>query len=101
MSVEIRIMPLTTIAKLYIINRRHALFGMYRVVKRPVGVRAAAVPEQTEKLEIFDVMGLGAALFPFSGSDTETTQESTFVDQAQSWFDSLWDNLAHEATFGY
>jgi hypothetical protein len=74
---------------------------MYRVVKRPVDVRAAAVREQTEKLEIFDVMGLGAALFPFTGSDTERGQESTFVDQTQRWFDSLWDNLAHEATFGY
>jgi DNA-binding transcriptional regulator YhcF (GntR family) len=100
-SVEIRTMPLTPIAKLYIVNRRHALFGMYRVVKRPVDVRAAAdAPEQTEKLEIFDVMGLGATLFPFTGSDTETaTQESTFVDQAQRWFDSLWDHLAHDTTF--
>ncbi|MEU6084583.1 GntR family transcriptional regulator [Streptomyces sp. NPDC047108] len=99
-SVEIRTMPLTPIAKLYIINRRHALFGMYRVVKRPVDVRAADDSGRTEKLEIFDVMGLGATLFPFTGGDTETvSQDATFVDHAQRWFDSLWDHLAHDARF--
>lgn len=100
-SVEIRTMPLTPIAKLYLINRRHALFGMYRVVKRPVDVRSADAPEETEKLDIFDVLGVGATLFPFSGADTHATaQESTFVEHAQRWFDSLWDTLARDATFG-
>ncbi|MET8678457.1 GntR family transcriptional regulator [Streptomyces sp. NPDC004647] len=99
-SVEIRTMPLTPVAKLYIINRRHALLGMYRVVKRPIDVRTLD-EKDLEQVEIFDVLGIGATLFPFSESDHDPgAQGSIFVDQAQRWFDSLWDNLAHPTTFG-
>lgn len=98
-SVEIRTMPLTPIAKLYIINRKHALFGMYNVEKRPVPLHAKEGGH--EEVEILDALALGMTLFPFSRSETSpATQQSVFVDQAQQWFDSLWDHLANEADFG-
>ena len=99
-SVEVRTMPLTPIAKLYIINRKHALFGMYHVEPRPVRLHAKEGPG-FEEVEILDSLGLGMTLFPFSRSETApATQQSVFVREAQRWFDSLWDHLADEADFG-
>ncbi|MCM2577317.1 winged helix-turn-helix domain-containing protein [Streptomyces meridianus] len=99
-SVEVRTMPLTPIAKLYLINGKHALFGMYPVEERPARLHAKNGGGY-EEVEILDSLGVGMTLFPFSLSETAaTTQQSVFVREAQRWFDSLWDHLADEAEFG-
>ncbi|MGK5628282.1 winged helix-turn-helix domain-containing protein [Streptomyces sp. URMC 123] len=99
-SVEIRTLAVTPIAKLYILNGTEALFGWYRVVQRPVDVPARD-GGGVEKIEIYDVLGTGATLFPFAASCQEPQPlESIFVSQCQRWFDSVWNHLAQEATFG-
>ena len=93
-------MPLTPIVKLYLINRKHALFGLYEVEPRPVLLRRKD-GAGFDEVEILDALGVGMTLFPFSHSETTpATQSSVFVREAQQWFDSLWDHLADEADFG-
>lgn len=86
-SVEIRTVNFTPSMKLYLLNGREALFGLYRVVERPVELDG-------EMTEIFDVLGMGATLFRHVRDEDPKSRDSVFVDEAQRWFDSLWERLA-------
>jgi hypothetical protein len=87
-SVEIRTVEFTPFTKLYLLNRREALFGLYRVVERPVQIEG-------QMTDIYDVLGMGATLFRHVKDGDPKSHDSVFVDEAQRWFDSLWERLAH------
>lgn len=84
-TVQIRTVPLTPMLKLYLLNGGDALTGYYEIVQR-------SVPFKGEDVEIYDVLGLDAALFHYSAA--EGGQGRAHVLQLQRWFDSLWSTIA-------
>ncbi|MDX3214274.1 winged helix-turn-helix domain-containing protein [Streptomyces sp. ME02-6991-2B] len=78
-SVEVRTLPITPVAKYYLINREQALMGYYKVESNSV-----ELPDG-ETAQIYDVMGLGARLYPQGAEQRAVCQE---------WFDSLWTTIA-------
>jgi hypothetical protein len=86
-SVEIKTVAFTPTIKLYLLNGQEALFGLYRVVERPVELEGSMT-------DIYDVLGMGATLFRHVKDDDPKSRDSVFVDEAQRWFDSLWERLA-------
>ncbi|MFI8185330.1 GntR family transcriptional regulator [Actinacidiphila glaucinigra] len=78
-SVEVRTLPITPVAKHYLINRDLALMGYYKVEANSV-----ELPDG-DTAEIYDVMGLGARLYP-QGPEQRA--------ECQEWFDSLWTTIA-------
>ncbi|MGI5251427.1 GntR family transcriptional regulator [Actinacidiphila glaucinigra] len=92
-SVKIKTVPLTPLGKLYLLNKREALHGFYQLVERPIELDG-------EEIAIYDVLGVGATLFRYQADDDPASRASIFVSKAQQWFDSLWEYLAQEATFG-
>lgn len=92
-SVEFRTVPITPLQKLYLINEDIALSGYYEVIEREVMFGSG------ERDEIYDVLGLGAVLFPFRGDPSAPdSRDSRFVTESQSWFDSLWSTIAEPLT---
>lgn len=53
-------------------------------------------PVLAEATEIFDPMGKDATLFHFASSEDEDAIDSRYIEQAQLWFDSVWDSIARE-----
>ncbi|MFI1097757.1 GntR family transcriptional regulator [Streptomyces sp. NPDC020917] len=87
-SVQLSVVPVTPLHKLYILNGRSALSGFYRVVRRDISYRE-------HEGEIFDVLGVGAVLFPYRADPDDTgSHGSRFVEESQEWFDSLWTTIA-------
>ncbi|MDX3354569.1 GntR family transcriptional regulator [Streptomyces sp. ME01-24h] len=78
-SVEVRTLPITPVAKYYLINGEQALMGYYKVESNSV-----ELPDG-ETAQIYDVMGLGARLYPQGAEQRAVCQE---------WFDSLWTTIA-------
>jgi DNA-binding transcriptional regulator YhcF (GntR family) len=87
-SVEIKRVPLTPHAKLYLFNGETALQGYYKVVERRIEL------DDGEELDTIDVLGLRAALFRYVKDGDPQSVGSLFVDASQEWFDSFWDLLA-------
>lgn len=87
-SLEMRAVPVTPLHKLYVLNGTTTLSGQYRVVKRVAAYRE-------HEGEIYDVLGIGAVLFP-SRTDPEDPDNpgSRLVEENQSWFESLWKTIA-------
>ena len=81
---EIRTVPTTPEVKLYLINDDLALRGWYRVHRSRVLVPLQSGPGM-EELEIFDFMGLDAALIH---------QRPQAAAESRAWFDSLWSTIA-------
>lgn len=89
---EIRVVPITPLDKLYILNGTIALSGRYHVVRRTVAHR------QFEG-EIFDVLGVGAVLFPYrADSPSAGDRDARLVAENRAWFDSLWSTIARTLT---
>jgi len=77
--------------KLYIINGDEAFFGFYPVVEHALTVDA-------EPQTIYDLRGKDAILFHHSANDDDTSTGSQYVDQARTWFDSMWNTVSTEFT---
>jgi DNA-binding transcriptional regulator YhcF (GntR family) len=88
-SAEVRSVHMALLFKMYLLNGSEAFFGFYPVVRHNVAIAGAPV-------EIFDPMGKDATLFHFARSEDEQAIDSQYVEQAQKWFDSVWDSVAHE-----
>jgi hypothetical protein len=87
-SIEFRTVPLTPVQKVYLINGRTALLGLYRVMERPVEFRGRT-------RDIYDVLGVGATLFTHRAHEADPDSPgSRFVDEAQAWFESLWSTIS-------
>jgi DNA-binding transcriptional regulator YhcF (GntR family) len=88
-SIEVRAHGASPLFKLYILNGTEAFFGFYPVLTHSVVVDG-------ESVEIYDPMGKDATLFHYSATeDDDTSHAPQFVAQAQIWFDSLWNTIAH------
>jgi DNA-binding transcriptional regulator YhcF (GntR family) len=88
-NIEVRAHGAAPLFKLYIVNGREVFFGFYPVLEHSVAVNGESVP-------IFDPMGKDATLFHYSASeDGDKSSGPEFVAQAQLWFDSLWNTIAH------
>lgn len=88
LSVEMRSVPVTPLHKLYVLNETTVLRGEYRVVPR-------TVKHGIHEGQIYDVLGIGAVLFPFRAhADDSGGLSSRFVEESRAWFDSLWSTIA-------
>lgn len=57
----------------------------------------ACRPRRNREGEIYDVLGVGAVLFPYRrNAQDENSHASRFVEEAQAWFDSLWLTIAEQ-----
>lgn len=75
--------------KLYILNGQEAFFGFYPVV--PHDVRLG-----DDRRSMYLLMGKDAVLFHHARDDRDdTSTDSLYIDQAQGWFDSVWNTVAH------
>ncbi|WP_330289146.1 GntR family transcriptional regulator [Streptomyces sp. NBC_00576] len=89
-ELHIRHVEIAPTWKLYLINEVEALQGLYVPIKRPI------VMDTGEEIPALDVLGLGAPLAHFVKDDDPTSQGSRFIQDAQRWFDAMWDHVAEE-----
>ncbi|MER5911820.1 GntR family transcriptional regulator [Streptomyces sp. NPDC001982] len=89
-SVDLRIrhVPLVPTFKLYLLNGVEALHGMYEVIKRPMEL------DDGEVITALDVLGLGATLTHHVKDADLNSPGSVFVASMQSWYESVWNQLA-------
>lgn len=86
-SAEVRTVHMAPLFKLFILNATEAFFGFYPVVQHAVAVNGKAT-------DIYDPMGKDATLFHFAKTDDPDSIESQYVEQAKTWFDSVWSSVA-------
>ncbi|WP_330355378.1 winged helix-turn-helix domain-containing protein [Streptomyces chartreusis] len=85
---EVRRVRLVPAFKLYLVNGEEALFGTYKVFKRPITL------DDGEEVETTDVLGLGAGLTHYVKGADPYSRGTVFFDEWQAWFDSVWEFLA-------
>lgn len=77
-SVEVRQVAATPLHKLYLFNGAVALDGLYVVTDNTITVEG-------QTIGIYDVLGVGAKLYP---------QSPERMEVSQAWFNSLWTKIA-------
>ncbi|MDX8051882.1 winged helix-turn-helix domain-containing protein [Lentzea sp. BCCO 10_0798] len=88
-TAEVRVHPAAPLFKLYLINNEEAFFGFYPVREHVLSLGG-------EPQAIYDLMGKDAILFQHSSTDDDTSTGSQYVDQARTWFDSMWNTISTE-----
>jgi DNA-binding transcriptional regulator YhcF (GntR family) len=89
-TAEVRVHGAAPLFKLYIINNEEAFFGFYPVLEHDVRIGS-------ESVAIFDPMGKDATLFHYSVyDDSDTSTGPKYVEQARTWFDSVWRTITRE-----
>lgn len=88
-TAEVRVHRAAPLFKLYLINNEEAFFGFYPVREHVISLGG-------EPRAIYDLMGKDAILFHHSINDDDTSTGSQYVDQARTWFDSVWDTVSTE-----
>lgn len=88
---EVRMHRAVPTFKLYILNQVEAFFGFY-----PVRAHTVRIDDQAHS--VYDLMGKDAVLFHHTIDDDADSTGSQYVEQAQTWFDSMWRTIAHQAT---
>jgi len=87
-SAQIRVHRAAPLFKLYLINNEEAFFGFYPVREHVISL-GGPEPEP-----IYDLMGKDAILFHHSVTDDDSSTGSQYVDQARTWFDSMWTTVS-------
>ncbi|MFD3455915.1 GntR family transcriptional regulator [Streptomyces sp. NPDC058691] len=77
--IETKTVPITPMTKIYLLNGDQGLTGYYSVAPNNV------VLDDGTTLSIYDVLGVGAKLYP---------QGSLQLEECRRWFDSLWNTIA-------
>jgi hypothetical protein len=85
---QIRAHPCPPLFKLYILNGEELFFGFYPIIKH-------AIPLASGPRDIYDLMGKDAVVFHHSVHSGHPA-DAPYVEQARSWFTSMWDNLSYE-----
>ncbi len=85
--VTFRALPFTPPVKLYLLNGAEALFAYYTVKRREEEV-------DHEFLEMYDAEGIQSMLFAFEQG--AGMRDTTFVEQSNLWFNSLWETISSE-----
>jgi DNA-binding transcriptional regulator YhcF (GntR family) len=88
-TAEVRVHRAAPLFKLYLVNNEEAFFGFYPVREHVISLGG-------EPRAIYDLMGKDAILFHHSISDDDTSTGSQYVDQARTWFDSMWNTISTE-----
>jgi DNA-binding transcriptional regulator YhcF (GntR family) len=88
-TAEVRVHSAAPLFKLYFLNNEEAFFGFYPVREHVISLGG-------EPRAIYDLMGKDAILFHHSISDDDTSTGSQYVDQARTWFDSMWNTVSTE-----
>ncbi|MFB7946320.1 GntR family transcriptional regulator [Kitasatospora phosalacinea] len=88
-SVEVKVHRASSLFKLYILNRAEAFFGFYPLRERTVAIDG-------DSHTFFDVTGKDTTLFHHAVGPDDSSLGSQYVQQAQSWFDSVWSTIAYE-----
>jgi DNA-binding transcriptional regulator YhcF (GntR family) len=88
-TVEIRLHPTTPLFKLYILNGQEAFFGFYPVVSHEIRIGE-------DYRSMYLLMGKDTVLFHHARAERDdTSTDSLYLDQAQAWFDSVWNTIAY------
>ena len=87
-TAEIRAHRCAPLFKLYILNGEEAFFGFYPIVQQ-------TVPLADGPHEIYDLMGKDTVVFHHSMYSGQPT-DAAYIEQAQSWFDSMWQTVSYE-----
>jgi DNA-binding transcriptional regulator YhcF (GntR family) len=90
-TVELRVHQLAPLFKAFILNHEELFIGFYPVVRRQVTLHS-------ERHEIYDLMGKDVTLFHHTTSDDDTSTGSQYVEQMQTWFDTIWTTISRETT---
>ncbi|MGW4561440.1 winged helix-turn-helix domain-containing protein [Streptomyces sp. NPDC004561] len=85
--VSFRALPFTPPVKLYLLNGREALFAYYTLKRRERQIGH-------EHLELYDADGTRSMLFAFPQG--AGLRDTTFVEQCNLWFDSLWETISSD-----
>ncbi|MGH3845893.1 MAG: GntR family transcriptional regulator, partial [Pseudonocardiaceae bacterium] len=88
-TAQVRVHRAAPLFKLYLINNEEAFFGFYPVREHIISL--GDTPRA-----IYDIMGKDAILFHHSITDDDTSTGSQYVEQARTWYDSVWDTIATE-----
>jgi hypothetical protein len=84
---EVRVIRSVQLFKLYVINRQELFFGFYPIRGRTITI------DGTDH-EIYDLMGKDATLFRHQAHGDGTDTDSLYVNEALTWFESVWDTVA-------
>jgi hypothetical protein len=87
-NVQIRAHQLPPLFKMYVLNGDEVFFGLYPLVKY-------TIPFPGGQRDIFDLMGKDAMVFRHIEASGEAA-DAQFIEQTQSWFDAIWDNISYE-----
>ncbi len=87
-TTQIRAYQVPPLFKLYLLNGDEAFFGLYPLVEHTIPFPDGSHP-------MYDLMGKDAVVFRHSKASGDAA-DIQFVDQAQAWFDSMWDHLSYE-----
>jgi hypothetical protein len=87
-STQIRAYQVPPLFKLYLLNSEEAFFGLYPLVEHNI-------PFPNGNHAMYDLMGKDAVVFRHSTS-TGDEADTRFVEQAQGWFDSMWNHISYE-----
>lgn len=90
-NASVRVHSGTQFFKLYVVNKEDAFFGYYPI-------RPNKVVAQGEAIEIYDLVGKDTILFHHSLNDGDSSSGAQQVEQAQMWFDSVWETIGREVT---
>ncbi|MET9495765.1 GntR family transcriptional regulator [Streptomyces sp. NPDC006552] len=90
-QVAFRALPFTPPVKLYLLNNAEALFAYYTLTRRGELVGQ-------ERVDVYDAQGVRQMLFAFRQG--AGSRDTTFVEQSHLWFDSLWNTISTELSFG-
>jgi DNA-binding transcriptional regulator YhcF (GntR family) len=88
-AASVRVQPASPLVKLYILNQSEAFFGFYPVVEHAVKIKG-------ETHRVFDLMGKDTTLFHHEAGDDPDALHAQYVNEALTWFDSIWTNLGVE-----
>ncbi|MFF1836804.1 GntR family transcriptional regulator [Streptomyces sp. NPDC058231] len=88
-NVEVRVHRASSLFKLYILNQREAFFGFYPLRERSLSVEG-------ESRTFFDVTGKDTTLFHHSAGPDDASLGSLYLQQAQLWFNSVWNTISYE-----
>jgi hypothetical protein len=88
--VTFRALPFTPPLKLYLLNGSEALLAYYLVHRRRDESSDSAATD------MFDVLGSQSLLFSFDKRAGQ--RDAAFVEEAQKWFDALWETITTDLT---
>lgn len=88
-TAQIRSYPAVPLFKLYILNKEQTFFGYYPVAEHRLELDG-------ETVGIWDLMGKDTTLFSHARDNDPDTKDAQFVEQSQTWFDSIWNTVAQD-----